>query len=163
MKNAETGAAGGPRVVGIWIDHEKAYIVSLFQDREDVLTIESGVRKRIRLAGESRTAATPHGQMNVATDGRTGRRRRAGLHEFYTSVIEKVRDADSVYILGPGKAKEEFLEEAGRSKEFMERLAAVETVRRMSKPQIVAKTRAFFAKRDGCSWLKSPRRRTSRH
>lgn len=39
---------------GIWLDHEKSYIVSVIDGRETVDFIESNVEGHIRLSGGSR-------------------------------------------------------------------------------------------------------------
>jgi len=65
------------------------------------------------------------------------------LDRFYDEVISFIRDAASILILGPGEAKGE-LKKRMQSKGLHGRIIGVETVDKMTFPQIAAKVRQYF-------------------
>ncbi|MBL7077133.1 MAG: hypothetical protein ISS31_06660 [Kiritimatiellae bacterium] len=124
--------------IGIWIDHEKAFVVTLREGREDVMRIESNVEGRVRLPGGGPTLVVP--------EGRPEHRHTQHLRLFYRDVAETVKDAARLYIFGPGEAKGEFVKELRKSKALATRIAAIETADKMTERQMAAKVRSFFAK-----------------
>ncbi len=127
--------------IGLWIDHRQAVIVTIAGEGEEVRHIESNVEKHVRFSGGSPGQA-PDGPAEDQQD-----RRYAGhLSKYYDEVIASIGDAESILIFGPGEAKIEFekhLEKKGLSK----RIVGIETVDKMTDPQIAAKVRQHFLKR----------------
>jgi hypothetical protein len=82
------------KYIGIWLDQEKAYIVTIEKEniflkqseRENVTFIKSGVEKHIRLSGGSRTRKTPYGPQDIAVDGKIDARRRNQLDDYYERI-----------------------------------------------------------------------------
>jgi hypothetical protein len=56
-----------PEHVGIWIDHEKAFIVTIIDGQESVEIIKSDIEGKIRLSGGSRSR-TIYGPQDVASE-----------------------------------------------------------------------------------------------
>jgi hypothetical protein len=131
------------KLVGIWIDHEKAVIVTLLGEQQMIERIESGAESHYRLSGGSRSR-TPYGPQSVVSDRKPDERRRHQLHAYYQRLIEKLRDADSIYVLGPGEAHVEFEKEITASKRMAPKIASVERVDKMTDRQIAARVREFF-------------------
>jgi hypothetical protein len=94
------------KYVGIWVDHEKAFIVALQDDTETFTRIDSNVEGHVRLAGGSRSA-TIYGPQDVASEQKIDRRRERHLREYYQKIIEAIDDAGKILIFGPGEAKGE--------------------------------------------------------
>lgn len=132
--------------VGLWVDHNKAVIVKLDQDNVTVKTIESGVGGRVRLSGGSRSR-TPYGPQDVASDSKRQGRYQKHLTEFYRSLIDILRDADELYIFGPGEAKKELHREIEKIKPLRGKVIAVDTTDKMTEPEISAAVKYFFGKR----------------
>jgi hypothetical protein len=63
------------KYAGIWIDHEKTFVVSIIDNEESIEIIESNVEGRIRLSGGSRSQ-TPCGPQEVATEKKAEERRK---------------------------------------------------------------------------------------
>lgn len=143
MKKESKEEMENKRQVGIWIDHNKAVIVSHDGGREDVNHVESNVEGHVRLSGGARTASN-WGPTDVAPEGRPERRRTQHLHRYYRDLIERMRDATRIYIFGPGEAKLEFEKEIRKSKELGVKIAAVETADKLTERQIIAKVRGFY-------------------
>jgi hypothetical protein len=125
--------------VGIWIDHKRAIIVTLREGREIITRIESNVEGRVRLAGGGPTVCVP--------EGGPEHRHAEHLRLFYRNVIERIENAGSLYILGPGEAKGEFAKEIRKSKRLAKAIVAVESADKMTERQIAAHVRDFFAAR----------------
>jgi len=125
--------------VGLWIDHRKVVIVTIENDEEMILEIESNLEKHIRFTGgtNSKTSKKPKG-----APGEDVRDRQYQEHvgKFYDAVIPFLRDADSIWIFGPGEAKIEF-ETRLKHENLGDHIIGVETVDKMTKPQIAAKVR----------------------
>lgn len=72
------------------------------------------------------------------------RRFEGHLANYYDEVVERVRDADSIWVFGPGEAKMELkarLDQGGLGA----RVEAVEAADKMTVRQIAAKVRKHFA------------------
>ena len=122
--------------VGLWIDHRKAVVVRIKDKLEEIKVITSNVDKHVRFSGEAQ---------KQAEEDQQDRRFRNQLNQFYDGVISFLRDAESILIIGPGKAKLEFkkrLETETKSG----RIAGLETVDKMTDNQIVARVKGYFAK-----------------
>lgn len=129
--------------VGLWIDHKKAIIVSVTDNGEEIKEIESNVEKQLRRTGDSPLKG-PFEDLQVPSDTRHQRMYKGKLKVYYSDLMSKIRDAESILIFGPGEAKYEFkdlLEENHLGKV----IAKIETEDKMTKPQIAVKVRQFFA------------------
>jgi len=120
--------------VGLWIDHRTAVIVSLTGGVQKTRRILSYMEKRVRFSG---------GAGKAASEDQRDRRFTGQLDKYYDRVVSCIRDADSILILGPGEAKVE-LEARLERKALGERIAAIETVDKMTDHQIAAKVRQRF-------------------
>lgn len=130
------------RKAGVWIDHRKAVIVFLSGQEEKIKRIKSAVEKQIRRAADSRSGGSFESQL-VPSDNRQQQEFTGHLNTYYKEVISCIRDAESILIFGPGEAKGELkkhLDHEGLG----ERIVGLETVDKMTDPQIAAKVRQYF-------------------
>jgi hypothetical protein len=129
--------------VGLWIDHEKAIVVAITEKEEEITLIISMVEKQLRRSGDSPLKGSYESQQ-VPADDRRQRTYTGHLNIYYDAVIASIRNAESILIFGPGKAKDELkkrLEKNNRGR----RVVGIETVDRMTERQISAKVRQYFA------------------
>lgn len=124
------------RQVGLWIDHRETLVVSLRDQGEATTRIESGMEKHVRFSGGNRSE-------EGSADDQRDRQFTAHLNRYYDDVISHIRDAESILLFGPGEAKVE-LEKRLASKGLGGRVVGVETVDKMTAPQIAAKVRRHF-------------------
>lgn len=68
------------------------------------------------------------------------------LNQYYAEVMASIGDADSILIMGPGKAKGE-LEELLTHEKLSGRIVGIETSDKLTEPQIVAEVRRYFRKK----------------
>lgn len=129
--------------VGLWIDHRKAIVVTVTEKGEEIKEIISEVEKQPRRSGDSPLKGTYESHQIPADDSRQ-RNFTGQLNIYYDAVIASIRDAESILIFGPGEAKDE-LKERLEENNLGSRVVGVETVDKMTDPQIAAKIRQHFA------------------
>ena len=119
-------------VVGLWIDHRQAVIVSVAGNAENIQRISSNVERHHREAGTS-----------VPADDARQRELTEHLNRYYEEVVSRIRDAESILIFGPGEAKGELKARLEKDK-LGGRVVGIETSDKMTDPQIVAKVRGHY-------------------
>jgi hypothetical protein len=115
--------------VGVWIDHRKAVIVTA--GKAAIQRLPSKMEKHVRFSG------------GVSAEDIRDRRFANHLEQYYAAVASLIREAESIFRLGPGEAKLELkrhLEHEGLG----HRIVRVETVDKMTDRQIAAKIRQRF-------------------
>lgn len=127
---------------GVWIDHRQAIIVFLAASGQEVKHIESGVERHVRSAGGSHSSSANSAQSAPAEDV-IDRKFTNHLNVYYKEVIEALKHATQILLMGPGEARTEFQKQI-HSKEMQARIAASEKCDKMTDPQIAARVREFF-------------------
>jgi hypothetical protein len=118
--------------IGLWIDHRKAIIVTITEEREETKEIISDMEKHVRFSSGS----SDDGSSEDVRDRNFGNH----LKAFYDKVIASIRDADSIQIFGPGEAKGELVKRL-ESDGLKACISEVDTVDKMTDRQIAAKVR----------------------
>jgi len=140
------------KYIGIWVDHKKAVVVSktrpeqLYEKDAEITVTEmvSEVERKVRLAGGARTRNVPWGPQEVAVDSKIEARQKQQLRKFYQQIIEFLKDADKIMIMGPGEAKLELKKEISTSKVLAPKIVGVQTCDKMTNNQIAAKVQSYF-------------------
>lgn len=127
--------------VGLWIDHQKAVIVSVEEKGETVRKIESGA-KHIEYRGGPHPKTAYSAQYSQGDD-QLDNQFMERLNKYYDQVAVLLRGATSILILGPGEAKTELKARLAREKGRLRPLY-VETADKMTDRQIVARVRDYF-------------------
>ena len=120
--------------VGIWIDHQRAVIVSASESGITATTLKSDVEAHPRYSGQQ------DGGGEKKYEERHGQR----LDRYYDEVISQVGQPEALLIVGPGEAKLELKERLGRAKRPLARTVEIETADKLTDPQIVAKVKEHF-------------------
>ncbi len=129
---------------GLWIDHRKAVIVVVTDQGEKTKLIISKAEKQLRRTGDSPLKGSYESQQVPASDSRQ-KKFTGHLNLYYDAVIACIRDAESILIFGPGEAKGELKKRLERDN-LGGRIVGIETVDKMTDPQIAAKVRQRFLK-----------------
>ena len=129
--------------VGLWIDHRKAIVVAVTDTGEEIALVVSKVEKHPQRSGDSPLKGRYESQKVPADDSRQ-RTFTRHLNIYYEAVVACLRDAECILIFGPGEAKGELQKRLEEGK-LGGRIAAVETVDKMTDRQIAAKVRQYFA------------------
>jgi hypothetical protein len=127
------------REVGLWIDHHKTVMVTVVNEKEETREIRSNVEKYVRLSGSLPAKKLNLSEMSTSEDV-SDRRYGNHLRGYYDRVVSMLRNADSIWIFGPGEAKDE-LKKRLEHEELGGRIVSVETVDKMTDRQIAAKVR----------------------
>jgi hypothetical protein len=130
--------------VGLWIDHQKAVVVAITEQGEKIEEIVSGVEKQLQRGGD-RPLEGDYEVVQVPADDRRQRDFTKHLNIYYAAVITAIRDAESILVFGPGEAKGELKEQLEKN-HLDGQIVGIETVDKMTNPQIAAKVRQYFYK-----------------
>lgn len=130
------------REVGLWIDHRKTVIVRVENEVEMIRVIRSNMEKHVRFSSGTRSKAPSTTQMATAEDMRD-RQFSDHLGRYYEGIVSLIKDADSIWIIGPGEAKIE-LENRLKRDEMGGRIVGIETVDKLTDRQIAEKVRQHF-------------------
>jgi hypothetical protein len=130
---------------GVWIDHRKALVVVVTPTETHSVLIVSKVEKHLERSGDSPLKGRYESAQVPADDSRE-RALTGELNVYYDAVIAALRGADSLLIFGPGEAKGQLKKRLVKNK-LGGRIAAVQTVDKMTDRQIAAKVRTYFSAR----------------
>jgi hypothetical protein len=131
--------------VGLWIDHSKTVMVTIENEVEVTREIRSNMEKHVRFSDGNRLKGANKIQGSTAEDIRD-RQFSDHLGRYYEGVVSLIRNADAIWIFGPGEAKIE-LENRLKQDELGDRIVGIETVDKMTDNQITAKVRDYFSKK----------------
>ena len=121
---------------GIWIDHRQAIIVFIDEGASVTDKIESGLEGHVRFTSHT---SSEDGSADDQRDSQFTER----LNRYYDEIILRVRDVEALLLFGPGEAKQEFKDRLSRNG-YKGHIGGVETVDKMTEPQMVAKVRQHF-------------------
>jgi len=130
------------REVGLWIDHRKTVFVTIENEVEVTREIRSNIEKHVRFSSGSGSKGPNSSKGSTAEDMRD---RQFGDHlgRYYKGIISFIRDADSIWIFGPGEAKVE-LGNCLKREDLGGRIVGIETADKMTDFQIAAKVRDHY-------------------
>ena len=129
-------------IAGLWIDHNKAVIVFITDKKIEKKTITSnGEKQPGRIDGVR--SMTPYDSQYVHADDSLQKDFTGHLNIYYDEVISYIRDAEAIFIFGPGEAKGE-LKKRLKKDSLVERIAGIETNDKMTDRQIEAKIKKYF-------------------
>ena len=131
--------------IGIWLDKEKAHIVSLENGNEFVKTIPSEVES-FRIHGGSGTRFKG-GPQDVVQDSRYLEREKHQLKVYFKHVALEIRNAEAITIFGPAETYQKFNKELQENyKEISAKVKAVNRANSMTENQLKALVRDSFDK-----------------
>ncbi len=122
--------------VGVWIDHQKAFVVRLTDNGEEIRQIKSNANRPFASAGGP-GSMQPDRHTGHLSEDKHERKFMDQLNTYYDEVLKCLSDADSVWILGPGEATGEFRKRL-TSQNFSAHLVDLVTADTMTDRQIAA-------------------------
>ncbi len=128
--------------VGLWIDHSKAVIVTISEDGGNIEQIVSHAEKQLGRFNGIRSLE-PFETRLVEADDRQQRIYTNQLNIFYEKVLSCLDNSESVLLFGPGEAKIE-LKKLMDKNHNQKQVVVIETVDKMTDPQIEAKVHKYF-------------------
>jgi len=131
------------KLTGIWLDSEKAYVITLMDGRPAVEKIDSPVETRVRIEGEKKQYSRLGG-MFVNPQKKKTKRHEQQLKAYYHMIMERVKDTDAIYVFGPSSAPKRFYKELLHHKEMAPRVVGYESEGRLTRNQMIAKVRKVY-------------------
>lgn len=133
--------------VGIWVDHREARLVFLQGDSVRTVVLGSGLQRGSRHTG-GRMGGAPFGRaghVSYISQHRIERHRDRQLLHFYRGIVELLKGAGGLVLLGPGEAKLELEKELRRHPQLHKRLLAVLSSTRLTSRQLTVRVRDCFS------------------
>lgn len=132
--------------IGIWMDKEKAHIVSLDGEKEKFETIQSEL-DFYKPSGGSRTKSAKWGPQDVVQDSKFLEKEKHQLKKYFRTLVDAIRDADAIALFGPADTNEKFRKElTSNYKDLAAKLKIVEKVDSMTQNQIIALVKDYFTR-----------------
>ncbi len=130
---------------GIWIDKEKAHIVTIENEREKLTTITSDV-ENYHVGGGSKSKS-PWGPQQVVHDSKYTDREKHQLKNYFNDIIKIIKNADEIVIFGPAKTNVKLEKEIIKNhKSLAEKIKKVEKSDSMTNNQFIALVKDFYKK-----------------
>ncbi|HHC79997.1 MAG TPA: hypothetical protein ENK46_08960 [Flavobacteriia bacterium] len=130
--------------IGIWIDKEKAYILSMDNTTEAFTTVQSNL-ENYRPVGGARSK-TRWGPQDVIQDRKFLERRKHQLKNYFAKIAKTIVDADAIAIYGPADTNFKLKQELSENyKRLAEKIKVVEKADSMTINQTKALLRNFFS------------------
>jgi hypothetical protein len=126
--------------IGLWIDHKQAFLIRYDQNKVEV--IPSHVEPRAHYTGGARIAGTYN--RGIDSEAHHNDRYKNELGKYYSRVIEILKTADSILVMGPGEAKFEFEKALEKHKGLRNRLLEIQKADKMTINQMIARVRKFY-------------------
>ena len=128
--------------IGIWLDFREAHIITLEREKNNIEIILSEVED-FNPKGGARSN-TPYGSMDVTSEKKYLERNKNQVDAYYSKIMEYVKDATEIFIMGPAEAKIGLRKKMVKTNSFSSSIKGFETVDSISKNQKIARTREFF-------------------
>ena len=129
---------------GIWLDKEKAYIVTIEGEIEHMETVTSDI-ERYRIKGGSGSRFTS-GPQDVMKDVKFLNREKQQFKNYFKDIVTKIIDTDQLVLFGPAGTNEKLKSELDNNyKDISTKVKAVIKADAMTDNQIKAWVRDFFA------------------
>ena len=128
---------------GIWIDKEKAHLITLL-DKEILLeTIHSDI-ENFKPKGGSRSKVK-WGPQDVVQDSKYTEREKHQFKKYFKKISERIGDADAIAIFGPAGTNLKFAEELQKHyKRIAAKIKGVEKADSMTLNQTKALVKNYF-------------------
>ncbi len=129
--------------IGIWIDKEKAYIISLKNDDTSVDTIQSEI-ETFNIGGGSGTRFKG-GPQDVVQDSKYLEREKHQFKSYFKKITKAIANADAIAIFGPADTNFKLEQELAKNyKQLAKKVKTVEKTDSMTNNQVVALVKDFF-------------------
>lgn len=132
--------------IGIWLDKEKAHLVSLENEDVKFNTIYSEIEFYNPKGGAR--SKTRWGPQDVVQDSKYLEREKHQLKLYFKELAKKIVNAEAIAIFGPADTNAKFYKELSENhKALAGKVKAVEKVDSMTENQVKALVRDFFNKK----------------
>ena len=128
---------------GIWIDKNKAHIVTI-DDKEETFKTVSSHLENYHPHGGSGTRFKG-GPQDVVQDSKYLKREKQQLKEYFKNIVSEIKDTDALVIFGPAETNEKFSKELQNNySELSTKTKGIKKADSMTDNQVRAWVRDFF-------------------
>ncbi len=129
--------------IGIWMDQEKAHIITVKDNGENMNTIFSNI-ENFRIHGGSGTRLKG-GPQDVVHDSKYLEREKHQFRAYFAEIVPFIKDADKIVIFGPAEAREKFSKELKNNhKDLSNKIEGVFKADSMTENQTKALIRDYY-------------------
>ncbi len=128
--------------IGIWLDFREAHIITLDGEKNNIEVIPSEIED-FNPKGGARSK-TPYGPMDVTSEKKYLERNKNQVNEYYSKIMEHVKDAKEIFIMGPAEAKIGLRKKMVKTNSFSPFIKGFEAADSISENQKIARVREFF-------------------
>ncbi|MGB5370590.1 MAG: hypothetical protein WBN18_09180 [Flavobacteriaceae bacterium] len=130
--------------IGIWIDKEKAHLVTLDEHDISIKTLQSEV-ENFHPKGGSRSRAKWGGTQDVGKESTYMEREKQQLKKYFAKVAHELSPADAIAIFGPSDTPDKLQQELSQNyKSLHAKLKSVVKCDSMTENQVKALVKEFF-------------------
>ena len=86
----------------------------------------------------------PQGSEDISVDSRSEARQKLQLNKYYQKIIETIKDADKILVMGPGKTKQELKNHIEKRKTTASKISDLQPGDKTTDNQISSRVRTFF-------------------
>ncbi len=116
---------------GVWLDSDKAMIITTNPDNANGDYI---IQNKIK-ARENHSGGSEHSINNS---------KKTDTLKYFKSVASLLSNYDEIFIFGPGKSQEQFLNHLQEDVQFKNKQITIESAEHLTDPQMIAKVKDFF-------------------
>ena len=127
--------------VGVWLDKEKAYVISVNGGKHHIEKVESNVETRIRFDGETKSYSRIGGAFVNPSKKKT-KREKHQLNHYLIDLSCKLSGAENILIFGPADVKKELRKVLINRKD--KPAIRLESADHMTENQMVARVKEHF-------------------
>ena len=136
------------RTTILWLDHTQARITDKVETSEALEHISAGVDEHVRDPGEHSDTAVVGRWRSTTNESHKDARHNNQVHEFFDKLIERVRGADRILIMGPTTAPRELAHRMQERKDFVTSKIMVHSMDYKSDGQIIQAAFDYLKKED---------------
>lgn len=129
---------------GIWIDGSMARVITFNNGKEMIREIVSDIENPHYHPHHEGDQGTFIGRHHLNHEAKFGHRKRHQEFRFLDEVIEEVKDASEVFIMGPSGMKKKLQARMQADKQLQSRLKGLLTTDHLTLNQCVAKVKEFY-------------------
>jgi len=129
---------------GVWIDSSQAIIITLFDGKENITEIKSGIENKVYHDDEGHKG-TFSGSRHGFNEQKFNERSKNQLNSFLNNVLSQVKESDELFIFGPAETKTKLQDIIYHQKLIdIHKLKSVQTASKMPPNQILANVKNFY-------------------
>ena len=129
--------------IGVWMDKEKAHIITIDNGKENTKTIFSEIEP-YHIGGGS-GSRLKGGPQDVVQDSKYLEREKHGFKKYFKEIIRHLKEADKIVIFGPAEAGEKFNKKLQKKYKLIgNKVKAVIKADSMTHNQTVALVKDYF-------------------